>query len=290
MNRNEELKKLKKEYMDIEAPEIGVERMQSAIRRAKMDKKRDRKKRLLRNWGIGVAVAVVIAALPNTNENIAYAMGNLPVIGGLFRVITVREFTHNDGNYEANVKVPVIISENAGNSAESEAIEHINKSVEEYTNELISQFEADMEEEGHKGLDISHETVMDNDKWFTLKVTALEVQASSYQVQRFYHVDKMNAKVAELNDLFSEGADYISPISEEIKKQMKEQISAETGFYFLENDEYADGFKEIDPNQNFYLNEDGNIVIVFDEYEVAPGYMGNPEFVIPAEVVSSIRK
>lgn len=290
MNRNEELKKLKEEYKDIEVPEIGAERMQSAIRRAKMDKKRDRKKRLLRNWGIGVAAALVIAALPNTNENIAYAMGNLPVIGGLFRVITVREFTHNDGNYEANVKVPVIISEDAENSAESEAIEHINKSVEEYTNELISQFEADMEEEGHKGLDISYETVMDNDKWFTLKVTALEVQASSYQVQRFYHVDKMNGKVAELNDLFSEGADYISPISEEIKKQMKEQIDAETGFYFLENDEYVDGFIEIGPNQNFYLNEDGNIVIVFDEYEVAPGYMGNPEFIIPAEVVSSIRK
>lgn len=290
MNRNEELKKLKEEYKDIEVPEIGVERMQSAIRRAKMDKKRDRKKRLLRNWGIGVAAALVIAALPNTNENIAYAMGNLPVIGGLFRVITVREFTHNDGNYEANVKVPVIISEDAENPAESEAIEQINKSVEEYTNELISQFEADMEEEGHKGLDISYETVMDNDKWFTLKVTALEVQASSYQVQRFYHVDKMNGKVAELNDLFSEGADYISPISEEIKKQMKEQIDAETGFYFLENDEYVDGFKEIDPNQNFYLNKDGNIVIVFDEYEVAPGYMGNPEFIIPAEMVSSIRK
>lgn len=290
MNRNEELKKLKEEYKDIEVPEIGVERMQSAIRRAKMDKKRDRKKRLLRNWGIGVAAALVIAALPNTNENIAYAMGNLPVIGGLFRVITVREFTHNDGNYEANVKVPVIISEDAENPAEGEAIEQINKSVEEYTNELISQFEADMEEEGHKGLDISYETVMDNDKWFTLKVTALEVQASSYQVQRFYHVDKMNGKVAELNDLFSEGADYISPISEEIKKQMKEQIDAETGFYFLENDEYVDGFKEIDPNQNFYLNEDGNIVIVFDEYEVAPGYMGNPEFIIPAEMVSSIRK
>lgn len=32
--------------------------------------------------------------------------------------------------------------------------------------------------------------------------------------------------------------------------------------------------------QNFYSDNDGNLVIVYSKYEVAPGYMGCPEIVI----------
>ena len=32
--------------------------------------------------------------------------------------------------------------------------------------------------------------------------------------------------------------------------------------------------------QNFYFDNDGNLVIVYSKYEVAPGYMGCPEIVI----------
>ena len=36
----------------------------------------------------------------------------------------------------------------------------------------------------------------------------------------------------------------------------------------------------IDSQHNFYWNEKGNLIIPFDKYEVAPGYMGSPEFTI----------
>ena len=49
-------------------------------------------------------------------------------------------------------------------------------------------------------------------------------------------------------------------------------------------------FKSIKEDQNFYLNEDGQIVICFDEYEVAPGYMGLVQFTIDNSVVSDILK
>ena len=39
------------------------------------------------------------------------------------------------------------------------------------------------------------------------------------------------------------------------------------------------------PDQHFYLNEEGQLVIVFDEYAVAPGSMGMPEFVIPSDLL-----
>ena len=33
--------------------------------------------------------------------------------------------------------------------------------------------------------------------------------------------------------------------------------------------------------QPFYLGVDGNPVVMFEEYEIAPGYMGIQEFEIP---------
>ena len=47
-------------------------------------------------------------------------------------------------------------------------------------------------------------------------------------------------------------------------------------------------FKQISGDQNFYLNEEYDLVIIFDEYEVAPGSMGMPQFVIEQEVLEDI--
>ena len=49
-------------------------------------------------------------------------------------------------------------------------------------------------------------------------------------------------------------------------------------------------FNEISETQNFYFNEAGELVIAFDEYEIAPGYMGCPEFVIPKSVIKAMEK
>lgn len=49
-------------------------------------------------------------------------------------------------------------------------------------------------------------------------------------------------------------------------------------------------FKEITEKTLFYLNRKGNVVISFNEGDVAPMYMGVVEFEIPEEILSSIRK
>ena len=95
----------------------------------------------------------------------------------------------------------------------------------------------------------------------------------------------------QLKDIFKEGVDYITPISENIKAQMKEQMEKDENVSYWLNDEIEEiNFKAITPNTSFYLNEKGNVVIGFDEGEVAPMYMGTVEFEIPNEVVKDIRK
>ena len=66
------------------------------------------------------------------------------------------------------------------------------------------------------------------------------------------------------------------------KRKTDEGIS-----YFLK-DEFEDSFKSIKADQSFYITDDNKLVISFDKYEIAPGYMGVVTFEIPTEILSDL--
>lgn len=295
MNRG--LDELKKEYMGVKAPQKGKEKVINAMEKAIKDK--NRKKTILFRKRLTAAAAVVAVAiiLPNTNASVAMAMENIPVIGGLFKVVTFRNYEYDDGHRSAKVDVPQLAMEESQDMAAPQAmagIDELNKNVEDYTNMLIEKFEAEAETigEGYQGLDITYDVVMDTADWFTLKIDVLETQASGYEQHKYYHIDKKTGNIATLKDLFIDNADYVSPISEEIKRQMRENMAKDENLiYFLDSEiTPEEDFVQIQPEQNFYFNENGDIVIAFDEYEVAPGYMGSLEFVIPSDILEPVRK
>ena len=47
-------------------------------------------------------------------------------------------------------------------------------------------------------------------------------------------------------------------------------------------------FKGLTGQESFYFSQEGELVIVFDEYQVAPGYMGAVTFTIPKEVTGDL--
>lgn len=69
-------------------------------------------------------------------------------------------------------------------------------------------------------------------------------------------------------------------------QQMKND---ENKIYFIDTDMSENDFKQIKEDQNFYFNNN-DLVICFDEYEVAPGYMGKTEFIIPNNIIYDILK
>ena len=65
---------------------------------------------------------------------------------------------------------------------------------------------------------------------------------------------------------------------------MKEQIaqrSQDPANSYWDGSGGIQGFTSIRDGQPFYLGVDGNPVVMFEEYEIAPGYMGIQEFEIP---------
>lgn len=322
MTEQEQLRQLKEEYENMTIPETGRERLQAGIDRARMEKKRAEHARRRSAWTAVAAAAVVMIALPNTNIQIAHAMGNIPLLGGFFRLVTVRQYNYSDENHNAEVELAQInYGEDAGEGApvgevaaapegtaagsvegvgqeaavanlSEDGVEAVNQNMEATVEELIRQFEDTLSEEGYHGLHVSQEVVTDNERYYTVKLSVLETEASGYENNQFYTIDKQTGNVVTLEDLFVEGSDYISAISENIKTQMREQMAADEGvIYFLDNDDMPEfNFQGITERTNFYFNEKDELVIAFDEYEVAPGSMGAPEFVIPQEVTAAILK
>ena len=322
MTEQEQLKRLKEEYENMTIPEAGRERLQAGIDRARMEKKRVEHARRRSAWTAVAAAAVVMIALPNTNMQIAHAMENIPLLGGFFRLVTVRQYNYSDENHDAEVELAQInYGEDAGEGASvgevaaapkgtavgsvegvgqeaavanlsEDGVEAVNQDMEATVEELIRQFEDTLSEEGYHGLHVTQEVVTDNARYYTVKLSVLETEASGYEHNQFYTIDKQTGNVVTLEDLFAEGSDYISAISENIKTQMKEQMAADEGvIYFLDNDDMPEfNFQGITEQTNFYFNEKDELVIAFDEYEVAPGSMGAPEFVIPQEVTAAILK
>ena len=88
-----------------------------------------------------------------------------------------------------------------------------------------------------------------------------------------------------LKDLFREDADYVTALSDEVRRQMEERMAEDR-----ETSYFPEEFTAIGPEQNFYFNTDGDLVLVFDEYTIAPGSMGMPEFTIPSDVYETLLK
>ena len=60
--------------------------------------------------------------------------------------------------------------------------------------------------------------------------------------------------------------------------------------YWLDDSIIGKDYVSLTENHNFYWNDNGDLVIIFDKYEVCPGAMGTPEFVIDKGVFKDILK
>ncbi len=232
-------------------------------------------------------VFIILFLLPNVSVTYAQALEQLPVIGDLVRVVTIRNYYYDDNHWKMDINIPQIESE------DSKSVDYINKDVSELTTALINRFYEDLEINGNKGygsLNVDYEVVTNTDSWFTLKLTVCQTAASSNTYFKFYHIDKKQGKIVELGDLFNTDK-FSDSLVAEIKKQMQEQMANDENIsYWINTSGIGEEFATVGAGHNFYWNENGDLVIIFDKYEVGPGSMGTPEFVIDKGVIRDILK
>lgn len=314
MNNN--MDELKKEYMDKEMSPQQLDAMKNAIEKAKKDQEKSSRVVLYRRCmaaAAGFALALII--LPNTSKTVAYAMSRIPVLGKLVEVVTFRDYKYEDERNIADVEVPELVmapeeeeQETVSKGIAGEALieeesmaqkeetlqksmEEINAEIQAITEPFIEEFKENLEkEQGYQQIGVKSEVINTTEDYFTLKLICYMASGSGTEWNYYYTIDLNTGERLQLKDIFTEGADYITPISENIKTQMQEQMDADENVYYWLHDEFEEwNFKSIKEDQSFYLDEEGNIVINFNEGDVAPMYMGVVEFKIPEEVISDIR-
>ena len=291
--KDERLSKMNQEYHEIPIPAELRNRVNAGIRVAKKERKKYKTINFTKTAGGAVAAALIaITVMANSGANIAHAMAKIPVIGAIAEVVTFREYQDSTNQMYADVKVPEVEVKNDDGTVNQESTDAINQSIQEYTDEIIAQYQADVEAadgQGYQAVDLDYQVITDSERLFSIRFDKLVIMASGNETVKIYHIDKKTGELINLSGIFKEGVNYIDPISENIRKQMKEQMAADENVtYWLDSDTPEWDFKSITADTTFYINEEGRLVIVFDEGEVAPMSMGSVEFTIPTEVIQDI--
>lgn len=281
---------LKEKYEAEEVPKEAKERMRMGMEQAKEEKKKNKKIVYVRRAGLGVSAACLcLVALANISSSTAYALQKIPVIGSIAKVVTFCEYTDSTNDFEASVDIPKL-TDAAENAKE---LEQTNKTIEEYANEFISQYENDLKDSegvGNYELKSTYQVIREDEQELVIEIDTTLVMASGNEYKKVFNIDKNTGKIKKLADYFKKDSNYIEVLTKEIKRQMREQMKDGEKSYFIDSETGFDDwdFKKLSEDADFYFDTDGNLVILFDEYEVAPGYMGAVSFTIEQSVFQKL--
>ena len=289
------LSKLKKEYESVSMGEEAIHVMRQRMEQGKKEKKVMKMKTWMK--GVAVAAAVALVILPNTSSSVAYAMEHIPLLGNVVKVVTFRDYHYDQNKKTADVsvsKIDINTEDLEGESVDNakKSSEEINREIEQITNQWVEEFKDTMSSDGYEQIMVKTEQINTTDEYFTLKLICYQGAGSGFEQDFFYTINLDTGKRMKLSDLFIEGSDYRTIISDDIKKQMRKQMDEDENVsYWLDDKEVEEwNFDEIPEDVSFYVNENDELVICFNEGDVAPMYMGTVEFVISNEVLGEIRK
>lgn len=244
--------------------------------------------------GMAAAAVVLLAGTAglNTSPAFAEAMAKAPVIGSLAQVLTFRSFHGTLEDIELDMDVPIIQT-----TIDSELPAQVNEQIQQFTNEYVESAKAEFyaykeaffanggteAEWADRTMDImvDYDVKSFDDTTLSLELIAAKCWASAEEEHFFYTIDLVNDKVLTLADVL--GEDYVNICNESIRTQIEARIAADENaafFGFGEDDGMVEGFTSVTEDTPFYLTENGEVVVSFPAYSIAPGYMGVQEFVI----------
>ena len=288
--KNDKIDKLKENYNNIEIPKELDDVINDAFKESEDKKIENNKKDWRRNmknmkkWYASAAAVGLIIVSVNASSTFATSLENIPVIGNIIKIVNFNNYRINKDGMDVSISLPEV-------SSDSKDLEYkLNKEFEKEGKEAYKKYEAEvakLEKEGkttHKSADIWSETIAENDKTASIAIYNTEIEASAATNRKIYNINKEDKTVLTLEGMFGNN-DYVDVLSKNILSQMKERTKKDSNdVYFVDNT-----FK-IKKDQPFYINNKGELVICFDEYEVAPGSAGLVEFVIPSNIVSKLMK
>lgn len=299
----------KKVYDNIEIPEELRDVVNGAVRSVDKEKslKKHRSRGIVKTFRYcGTAAAVLLVCMTiglNTNEVFAKEMSELPIIGSLARVLTIRSYHEKDEGHDIKVNVPEIqLEETPSDNTDTQKetfVGDINQEIQNIVDNYVAEAKQKFaeykeaffatggteEEWGDRDIavNVDYEVKYQQGNILSMVLTTDEAWVAAYGVRYYYNLDLSRDRQLTLQDLL--GENYVEIANESILRQMEERDAADENVIYwgigkAAEDDMVEGFRSVDENTKFYINKDGNPVVCFEKYEVAPGYMGFQEFEI----------
>lgn len=284
MNPFENEKKL---YDNMEIPaELSV-RVNQEIEKSEMKRKSRTGKQtvIYRSGAAAACLAVLFIAGLNSNKVFAHEMKSLPVIGKIASVLTFRSYEENADDMNISVEIPSVemIAEEH-KELEKSLNEEIYEKCENYAEEAIERAKeyrkafletGGTEEEWAQHnieIKVQYEVKTLTDAYLSFVVTGTENWTSAYSQEIYYNIELATGRQIGLKDLL--GENYKELADQQIRSEAKER-EKNSGFTY-----WTDEWQGINEDTDFYMNQDGKIVVVLQKYEIAPGAAGIQEFEI----------
>ena len=279
------LRESKSYYREIPAPAELQERIEAAYRSLRPEAVRET--HILRWAAVSAAsVFAVFVILLNSSPVFARSTHGIPVIGDIARVFTFREDFKQTAGQNLVVKEPKV-----SGLKDSGRQEQINRLIRKKVDAAQKMLEERSRQEreaflqtGGRAEDyipaessVTYSIKCSNAKTLSFVLDIMWDRAQSSLEQDFYNLDPGTGAALTLENLL--GKNYRSVVDAGVRRQMQERAAQHKDWEYFTG---SDGFQGIRRDQKFYVNAAGNVVVVFDKYEIAPGFMGPQEFTIPA--------
>lgn len=279
-------------YRSAQPPKELQQRLASTLRAAQIDTARRRPRRWIPQAAVAAALVLFLGlgmGVLNSNPTLADEAAKIPVLGGLARILTFEHEDEQNEAYSLQVNIPGVAVQ-----GDSPFANEINALIQREMNAVVQQqkqgareyYEAwqatnEGEFEYHLvTINVDYEVKSIRGSQVSFMLTSWNDMGANGDIQHFfYNFDLEQQKLITLEDLL--GPNYVEVANREIAQQIEQQKKDPQNSFFDDPDLGMPGFTTIGSDQEFYINEAGNPVVVFEKYEIAPGYMGALEYEIP---------
>ncbi len=289
------LENMKERYDAVVIPAELNDRIQQEItrsRRQQAEKKAASRRHTFRKMIRGMAAAAAAAGILfttalNTSPVFAKEAAQLPVIGGVARILTFRSYETEKDDIAVSVEIPTIEMIAADTGITVDGInQEILDQCEQYAHDALLRAEEyrtafletggtlDEWAEHNIKITVGYEIRQQSNDYLSFVVRGTENWTNAYSESKYYNLDLNTGRPVTLQDLL--GSDYVELADKSIREQIARRQNAGEVFFTAEEG----GFTGISEDVRFYINRDNRPVIVFEKYEIAPGSSGEVEFEI----------
>jgi hypothetical protein len=271
-------------YHDIEIPKELDIMINKTIEEVNEERSlsKSRRKKTMGSRGIAGLVALGLIVMPlNMSPRIASFANELPIVGAIAKLLTFRSYDFEEDVARGEITIPEIeglTDERYEEEMNTLIQERVSLALKESKERAAEYKEAYIETGGTEEeyadrkiqVKIDYKVFSSSPKVLSFLVYSHESLAAVYATYDYYNIDMENNRALSLEDLM--GSNYREVVTNTVNDYIQD-TKDDYGYF----EDALAGNWTLREDIDFYVNDEGHVVLVFQKYELASGASGRLE-------------